>query len=265
MYAHKRVELVGGVNIWGYRGRTARERLAGDIRLLYVGCTRAYGYGAAADGTMPYVLEWNLKGWTRQPVSVINAAATGAVAQDYEAIVARYLGLQPDVVILYDDLGFARTRPRRSRIAEWFAGYTPVLPIALEEKGMFMQRDARRWKQAAGGVLRKTGAVLREWESPPAPAMQGDYASFMIAAAARARATTAAALLAVDPPVDGSTAAHLAALRNAVTAMNDPRLRLAVLPQPAGPEELLDGYSYGAAARGRAALALGPDLLALVR
>ena len=47
------------------------------------------------------------------------------------------------MIVLYDDLGYAATRPRRSSVASAFNGYEPILPLVLEEKGMFLrQRDS---------------------------------------------------------------------------------------------------------------------------
>jgi len=263
LYAHKRIELVGGVNVWGYRGPTVRARVDGDVRILYVGGTRAYGYGTTADGTIPYALEWRLTGWIRKPVTIINAAAMGATAGDYAALVSRYLHLQPDVVMLYDDLGQAATRPARSRFAQW-SGYTPALPLVLEEKGALMQQDPAAWKHPVGAIAQASGRLMRTVESPHAPVVPGDYGSLMLTAVERAR-TAGAVLLVVDPPSSDLTTANLTSLRNALATKNDPRVRLIVLPHVADPEDLLDGYSYGGAARGRVVLAIGPELLALVK
>jgi hypothetical protein len=264
LYAHKRVEHLGGVNIWGYRGSTARARVPGDVRVVYVGGTRAFGYGVHAEGTIPYTLEWNLTGWTRKPVTVINAAVMGATAGDYEFIIERQLSLQPDVVVLYDDLGLAPASPRVSRVARWFSGYTPALPLVLEEKGTLLQAAGSPLSRAAGSVMRPIGRGLRDLESPRVAPRNGPYSTLMLQAAARAR-TVASVLIAVDEPVNDVTQSNLAALRNAVTALNDPKLRLMVVPHIAESDLLLDGYSYGSIARGRVALSMGPELLALVK
>ena len=246
LYAHKRVEHVGGANIWGYRGATARARVPGDKRVLWVGGTRAFGYGVDAEGTISHALEWNLTGWTRKPVTVINAAAIGATAGDYDAIISEQLVVHPDVVVLYDDLGLAASRRRVSRFAHWFSGYTPALPLVLQEKGIPL------------------GRTLLDLESPQTAPSEGAYAALMLQAVTRARAA-GAVLIAVDEPVNDSTQANLAALKSGVAALNDPDVRLLVVPRIAEPDLLLDGYSYGSIARGRVALAIGPELLALVR
>ena len=81
--AHKRVEMVGGVNIWGYRGAVVKRRVPGDVRVLFLGGTRAYGYGAAAHDTIAHALEWELTVQTQRRITVINAGRIGATASDY--------------------------------------------------------------------------------------------------------------------------------------------------------------------------------------
>ena len=83
LYAHKRVEMVGGVNIWGYRGAVVKRRVPGDVRVLFLGGTRAYGYGAAAHDTIAHALEWELTVQTQRRITVINAGRIGATASDY--------------------------------------------------------------------------------------------------------------------------------------------------------------------------------------
>src|SRR5262249_47544795 len=48
IYAHRRVDELGGVNMWGYRGAVAPQRQPNDIRVEVVGGTRAYGWGEPA-------------------------------------------------------------------------------------------------------------------------------------------------------------------------------------------------------------------------
>jgi hypothetical protein len=164
--------------------------------------------------------------------------------------------------VLYDDLGFAATKPRHSRIAGMFGGYEPVLPMVMEEKGMFLQQRGSSLGRFAGGTLRLVGHVLNELESvEPAPP-SGDYASHMIAAADRAL-PFAIVLIVVDAPVTDGQERNLRELRERVAQRADPRLKLRQLTQVADPSELLDGYSYGGVARGRVMRAILPELLAL--
>ena len=262
LYAHKRVEMVGGVNIWGYRGAVVKRRAPREARVLLLGGIRAWGYGAAAQDTIAYALGWELTVQTQRQTTVIDAARIGATAPDYAAAVTRHAGLEADVVVLYDDLGFAATKPRNSWIAGAFRGYEPVLPIVMEEKGIFLQqRESAVWR-LIGGTLQLAGHMLNELESIDAAPAPGDYASHMIAAADRAL-PFAIVLIVVDAPVTEVQEQNLRALRDRIAQRADPRLKLRQLTEVADPSELLDGYSYGAVARGRVTRAILPELLAL--
>src|SRR4051794_13176546 len=50
IYAHQRVQAVGGVNVWGYLGPVARARAAREIRVAIVGGTRAFSWGQPGSG-----------------------------------------------------------------------------------------------------------------------------------------------------------------------------------------------------------------------
>jgi ketosteroid isomerase-like protein len=262
LYAHKRVERVGGFNIWGYRGAVVKQRAPGDARILLLGGTRAYGYGASSDDTIAHALEWELTVQTRRPTTVIDAAHMGATASDYATMVERHADLDPDVIVLYDDLGYAATRPRRSSVAGAFHGYEPILPLVLEEKGMFLRQRASVVSRSLGWVFETIGRGLKNVESGDAPLNPGEYATLMIAAAERAL-PHAIVLIVVDPPQHPVQHQHLQELRDRLAARGDPRLKLRQLPEVADPSELLDGYSYGGAARGRVMRAILPELLAL--
>lgn len=262
VYAHKRVEMVGGFNIWGYRGAVVKQRVPGDTRVLLLGGTRAYGYGAGANDTIAHALEWEMTVQTQRRTTVIDAAQMGATASDYATMVDRHADLDPDVIVLYDDLGYAATRPRRSSVASAFNGYEPILPLVLEEKGMFLRQRASVVSRSLGWVFQTIGRGLRNVESSEAPLNPGDYAAHMIAAAERAL-PHAIVLIVVDPPQHAVQRQHLQELRDRLAERGDPRLELRELPEVANPSELLDGYSYGGAARGRVMRAILPELLAL--
>ena len=262
VYAHKRVEMVGGFNIWGYRGAVVKRRVPGDTRVLLLGGTRAYGYGAGANDTIAHALEWEMTVQTQRRTTVIDAAQMGATASDYATMVDRHADLDPDVIVLYDDLGYAATRPRRSSVASAFNGYEPILPLVLEEKGMFLRQRASVVSRSLGWVFQTIGRGLRNVESSEAPLNPGDYAAHMIAAAERAL-PHAIVLIVVDPPQHAVQRQHLQELRDRLAERGDPRLELRELPEVANPSELLDGYSYGGAARGRVMRAILPELLAL--
>jgi hypothetical protein len=127
---------------------------------------------------------------------------------------------------------------------------------------MFLQqRDSRVWRWI-GGALQLVGLGLNHIESAEAPLNRGSYAAFLMAAAERAL-PHAIVLIVVDPPDTDLQQQHLGELRDRLAARADPRLKIRQLTEIASPEDLLDGYSYGAAARGRVMRAILPELLAL--
>jgi hypothetical protein len=277
LYAHKRVEMVGGTNIWGYRGPVAKQRSNDEHRILLVGGTRAYGYGAAADGTIAYALGWHLTGELLRPVNVINAAAMGASAPDFAEMVSRYLALGPDLVCLYDDLGRASLRRRESRVARIARGYTPILPLVLDEKGMawrygsvargYAGEPARGgWpRRMAGASLQWVGSSLGLLDAETAPSSPYDYAPSMLAAADAALSVVSHVLVVVDPPIDARTRRNLAEVQEAVARRADSRISLLVLSDVGGPDTLLDGYSYNAVGRSRVEMAIRAEVLKLLR
>jgi hypothetical protein len=268
---------VGGVNVWGYRGPVAKQRLPDEYRILLVGGTRAYGYGATADGTIAYALGWWLTGDARRQVNVINAAAMGATAADFAAIVSRYRALAPDLVCIYDDLGLASTHRRESRIARLTDGYTPVLPLVLEEKGMAWRYGSvargyaggpstTAWpKRMAGAVLQGIGSAMQFVESAVVSREPHDYAAAMSAAADAALAGVPQVLVVVDPPADARTRNNLARLQEAMAQRADSRISLVALSGVGGAETLLDGYSYNAVGRERVELAIRVEVLKLLK
>ncbi|MBY0493561.1 MAG: SGNH/GDSL hydrolase family protein [Cyanobacteria bacterium] len=262
MFAHKRVELVGGFNIWGYRGAVVRQRVIGETRILYLGGTRAWGYGTTADGTIAAALEWNLVTHTRQKVTVINAARLGATAADYASMVERHAWVNPDIIVLYDDLGYASTRPRLSKITARARGYEPILPLVLQEKGWMMGQSDSAAKRAAGGAMQTAGDALMRIESYTPQPTQG-YAESMRAAidAALARAVV---LVVVDPPENATQLNNLIALRQDIASRGSARVSLLELSDVARAGDLLDGYTYGAVARGRVMSAIEVALLPIV-
>lgn len=262
LYAHKRVELVGGVNIWGYRGAVARQRVAGETRILYIGGTRAYGYGTTADGTIAAALEWNLTTHTRQKVTVINAARLGATSADYAAMIERHASFQPDIIVLYDDLGYATTRPRLSRITANARGYEPILPLVLQEKGWMMRQSGSGVRHAIGGAVQAVGDSLMRIESYTPQPTHG-YVDSMLAAV-DAAVTRTTVLVVFDPPAGNAQLQNLIAMRQGIAARGSSQLTLLELSDVARADELLDGYNYGAVARGRVMTAIEVALLPIV-
>jgi hypothetical protein len=142
MYAHKRVEALGGVNYWGYRGPVANQRKTNEIRVAVVGGTRAFGWGASASALVSEVrrqilLTTDQRGKGLRPVVVISLGRPGALPESYPAIIEHFAYLKPDYICLYDDLGVRGATPGEGTSGVFeMTGYAPALPLVLREKGL---------------------------------------------------------------------------------------------------------------------------------
>ncbi len=153
VYAHKRVEQLGGVNIWGYRGATAKQKRANEVRVGVVGGTTAFGWGVAAEESMITTvrrlvsLAFDRPGQTATYVTGYNIALPGLRPHEYPQRIEKFADLEFDVLCIYPDVVSTPTErtliPKASGV-EALTGYTPILPLVLDEKGIPL----------AGGVMR---------------------------------------------------------------------------------------------------------------
>ena len=153
-YLHFRVQNQAGVNVWGYRGPVVGRKKPGDIRIVAIGGSTAFGYGLPWNESWPFYLDEFLN---TAPASgryqVINLGAPGQGAYGFSFDLTDYAYLQYDVAILYEgynDLG----RPmafdptpgvvnhylwRRQSPVYRMTGYFPVLPLVFREKAMALR------------------------------------------------------------------------------------------------------------------------------
>jgi hypothetical protein len=143
-YAHKRVETVGGVNTWGYRGPVARQKQPNEVRIGIVGGSLAYGWGVAASETVVtevrrlVALVLDVPGKPAVVVSAFNLAAAGLPPAGFVSRVRALADLHLDVVCVYPDpAGYAKGPflPPADSLITAKTGYTPMLPLVLTEKG----------------------------------------------------------------------------------------------------------------------------------
>lgn len=154
VYLHTRVQNQAGVNVWGYRGSAVGRKKPGDIRVVVVGGSTAFGYGLPWNEAWPFYLDELLNtAPTRSRYQVINLGAPGQGAYGFSFDLADYAYLRYDVAILYEgynDLG----RPmafdptpgvvnhylwRRQSPVYRMTGYFPVLPLVFREKAMALR------------------------------------------------------------------------------------------------------------------------------
>jgi hypothetical protein len=281
LYAHKRVELLGGVNIWGYRGPVMRQRAPGEIRIAIVGGDLAFGWGVAAGETLaPNVrrlvaLETDRPGRPLRPVVAVNLGAMGLPPRQYAAWIERFAYLQPDVICLVLDprrhVPRSRTVPDRQSVAFTAFGYAPILPLVLEEKGTITGWSALRLAGSAlSGVDRALSRFGRRDSgidgAPMAPVAYGQA----IAAAARSALDRGARVVVVAPAyaADGDVAdhEHIAAAVSALQRETG-RVRFVDLgDEPDLYEDGLrvDGFNFGAGGHAIAARFVAPAVLDLL-
>ena len=147
LYLHHRAERSAGLNRWGYRGPVAGRKQPGEVRLVMLGGSTAFGYGGTWDEAIPALLEQQLKqvessrGWRG-----INLGYNSEGAYAFLPTLRDFESLDYDVVILYEgynDLhgdqipNFALYR-HESPVFR-LTGYFPMLPLALGEKALALR------------------------------------------------------------------------------------------------------------------------------
>src|SRR5262245_14399641 len=92
-YLHRRVQNLGAVNVWGYRGPVVPGKRSNERRIVVLGGSTAFGYGVPYNEAFSFYLESRLNAIepNRSSYRVINlgAPAQGAYGfrfdlEDYE-------------------------------------------------------------------------------------------------------------------------------------------------------------------------------------
>lgn len=283
--AHRRVERLGGVNVWGLRGPVMPRKQPREIRIAVAGGDLAFGWGvAASEALAPTIrqlvaLETDRPGRPLRPVTAFTMAAMGLPVQNYAGWIARFSSLAPDVVcIVLDPANATSARewplPERRSLAWRLFGYAPILPLVLEEKGA-----ARRSSllQTIGSLAASIDRGLSDLLAgpPPAGASPGpllDPASYAssVEAAVRSAETANAAVVVVAPLYRGE---HDVPYHEAMRRLFDekfaghPRVRFVDLGAEADmyDEALrLNELDFSTAGHARVAEHLTPVVLSLV-
>lgn len=199
LYLHHRTEESAGLNYRGYRGPVAGRKRPGELRVIVLGASTAFGYGVRWQEAFPAVLERLLHSEGPSPsAKVINLGYNGEgsyamlpTLQDYEYLDADVVCLYPDTDHMGDG-GFNTALYRHRSAAFRLTGYYPILPLALEEKAAALRSgghldqayrshegESRNVGSAAGAsasaleVASKTiasmGSVLERLTGPPVP------------------------------------------------------------------------------------------------
>jgi hypothetical protein len=205
--AHRRVEQLGGVNIWGYRGSVLPRKQPDEKRIAVIGGDFAFGWGQSAGGTVAsevrrlVMLETDRPGGALHPITAVNLSAQGMTPGEYGAWIDRFAYLEPDVIcIVADPVGYVskRVRPVPDRKSAVFAlfGYAPILPLVLEEKGALAHS---RVLSAIGRALAAADHGLSSLVGRTSPGVSASYAD-ALEADVRAGLRAGAAVVLVLPP-----------------------------------------------------------------
>ena len=160
LYVHHRAENSAGLNRWGYRGPVVGRKASGEVRVVMVGGSTVFGYGGPWQESAPALLEQELR--QARPgaaVSVVNlgynndgAFANLPTLQDY-----RYLDY--DIVVLYNGYndrggdGAPNNQVyRRQSVVFRLTGYSPILPLVLQEKAAMLRNGGSGSSSATSGT-----------------------------------------------------------------------------------------------------------------
>jgi hypothetical protein len=270
--AHRRVERLGGVNLWGYRGAVLRQKQPNEIRIAVVGGDLAFGWGVAASETLAtslkqlVLLAVDRPGHPLRTVTAVDLGATGLSTSAYGDWIARYSYLKPDYIcIVADAAGFVvhgrwELPDRASRVFR-ATGYSPMLPVVLQEKGDVAHSAVLRAAGRAAAALDR--ATVGSGRSTPA-----DYPAGVVSAVGVAL-SVAKGVVVVLPPYHGDEVAAHDAVRAMVLARfaNDRRVRLVDAgdePAMYDDDVTLDGYHFSAGGHEALARVVTPMLLELI-
>jgi hypothetical protein len=277
--AHKRVETLGGLNIRGYRGPVAHQRQPNELRIVFVGGTRAFGWGEPASGTTVAAVRFELSRVLDvphkplMPIVAINLGRLGALPESYASTLEHFSYLKPDYIAIFDDLGDAGpNRPFAPSGIYALTGYQPMLPLVLQEKGRVTPtRVVGAPLEYIGDALAVTDRGLAHLagvrDEAPASAPR-EYASAIIRAIEIAHAQARGVVVVLSPIDTDVQQRNYDALLLLLSERRTPSwLRFVELRADAelsDPSLRLDGFSFAADATSIAARAIAPALLALM-
>lgn len=212
LYLHHRAERSAGLNRWGYRGPIAGQKQPGELRVVVLGGSTAFGYGVTWDEAIPALLERKLNQQQgNAPARVVNLGFNNEGAYSFLPTLKDFEYLDYDVVCFYEgynDLsGDAipnRAVYRHESAVFRLTGYSPILPLWLREKALLLRyggdlkaayaatldgnanttvfrpnlsdRTSAAALEAAAEVSKSLGRQLDRWsaEQPPATAIASE-------------------------------------------------------------------------------------------
>lgn len=275
--AHTHVEKLGGVNIWGYRGPVLHQKKPNEIRLAVMGGDLSFGWGVAASETLaPSIRQLvasavDLPGSAAVSVTGVTIGVRGLMPDEYAAWIDRHAYLRPDVIcVVPDPIGHVPTPgpfvPDRRSMAFRAFGYSPILPLVLEEKGTSGHSPAlRTLGRTLGWIDRGLGT------RPPAAqtvVLDPAYLDTLQAAIRAARRVASFGVVVVLAPHDQPGLDRGRVSRQLASTDGGDRLRVVDLasdPRMHDDALRLDHFSFSTAGHAVAAQNVTPAVLELIR
>jgi hypothetical protein len=150
LYLHHRAERSAGLNRWGYRGPVVGRKQPNETRIVMLGGSTVFGYGVLWSEAPPALLEEELRRLRPgQAISAVNLGYNNEGAFAALPNLEDYRFLDFDVVILYEgyndqrgDANINETVYRRQSPVFRLTGYSPILPLYLNEKAMQLSGES---------------------------------------------------------------------------------------------------------------------------
>jgi hypothetical protein len=275
--AHKRVDPLAGLNSRGYRGPIAHQRQPNELRIVFVGGTRAFGWGEPASGTTVAAVRFELTGALDvpnkplMPIVAINLGRLGAPPESYAATLEHFAYLKPDYVTIFDDLGDpGPNRPFDASGIYALTGYQPMLPLVLQEKGRVTRFAGDAMAAVDRGLARLAGERndVPPSRSSPREYAAAAYAREMLRAIETAHAQARGVVVVFSPVDTDRQQRNLDAFLLLLSERRSPSwlrfVELRGIPALSDPSLRLDGFSFGANATSIASKAIAPALLELI-
>mgnify|MGYP000455481373 CR=1 FL=1 len=147
LYLHQRAERSAGLNRWGYRGPVVGAKAPGELRVVMLGGSTAFGYGVTWDEAIPALLERTLNEQASPPLTrVVNLGYNNEGAYAFLPTLTDFEYLDAEIVCLYEGYNDLRGDfiPNLSVYRHYSAvfrltGYFPILPLALSEKALALR------------------------------------------------------------------------------------------------------------------------------
>jgi hypothetical protein len=271
VFAHKRVEELGGVNIWGYRGAVLKAKQPHEIRLAVVGGDFAFGWGVAASQTMIFevrrllLLDLDKRGGDQPAVTGVDLGARGLAPGGYAEWIDRFTYLRPDVLCLIPDPGLhvaagGTYLPDRESLAFTTLGYAPILPLVVGEKAKLRDSTVLRAATAALAAVDRVGG-----HAPGGRDTTPYRNAIETAVLAGLRASTAGVAV-VWPPRGAGDEADRAFVSSRFAG--DARVRIVDLggdQAMANRDLFLNDFDFSSAGHARAAADAAPSILQLIQ